>query len=135
MKRRVLQIHHLGEKQLKYLLTRVQWLCRKDTREFLLGHERDWYIILRVLCDLGIIIYDNRIPFAAFVRWIEEHKVPPYHHAPQTKQLRYQAQRVADAEYPWLSKHAAKYYKKAWELLYWHFTKMVREAFEHSDKG
>ena len=128
MKRRQLYIQHISHEQLKYLLTRVQWLCRKDTRKFLLCHERDWYIILRVLCDQGIIVYDNRIPFAAFVRWIKEHKVPTYHQAPQTEQLRYQALRVADAVYPWLSKHAAQYYKKEWELLYWHFTKMVQGA-------
>ena len=128
MKRRQLCIQHLSHNQLKDLLTRVQWLCRKDTREFLLSHERDWYIILRVLCDQGIIVYDNRIPFAAFVRWIKEHRVLTYHQAPQTEQLRYQELRVADAEYPWLSKHAAKYYKKKWELLYWYFTKMVQGA-------
>ena len=133
MKRRQLCIHHISEEQLKDLLTRVQWLCRKDTRQFLLCHERDWYIILRVLCDQGIIVYDNRIPFAAFVRWIKEHEVPTYHFAPRVQELRYLSSRMANAEYPWQSQYAPKLCKQNWELLYQHFTKMVCEAIDAAE--
>jgi hypothetical protein len=83
---------------------------------------------LRVLCDLDVIAYDDRIPFSAFIRWIKEHEVPTYHFAPKVEELRYQSRRLSNAEYPWQSKYAPKYCKKEWELLYWHFTKMVHDA-------
>lgn len=133
MKRRVLCVQRISEEQLKYLLTHVQWLCRKDTRDFLVWHSRDLYILLRVLCDLDVIAYKDRIPFSAFVRWIEEHKVPTYHFAPKVKELRYLSSRLSNAEYPWQSQYAPKYRRKDWELLYQHFTKMVRETIEHGD--
>lgn len=128
MKRRVLCVQRISEEQLKHLLTRVQWLCRKDTRDFLVWHSRDWYILLRVLCDLDVIAYDDRIPFSAFIRWLKEHEVPTYHFAPKVEELRYQSRRLSNAEYPWQSKYAPKYRRQDWELLYQHFTKMVREA-------
>lgn len=128
MKKRVLQIQHLSHEQLKHLLTRVQWLCRQETRDFLVYHSKDWYIILRVLCDQGVITYEDRIPFSAFVRWIKEHEVPTYYYTPKVEDLRYLSSRLANEKYPWQSKYAPKYCKKEWELLYWHFTKMVRGA-------
>ena len=135
MKRRQLCIQYLSHEQLKYLLTRVQWLCRKDTRDYLVWHSRDWYILLRVLCDLGVIAYEDRIPFSAFVRWLEEHEVPTYHFAPSVQELRYLSNRLANAEYPWQSQYAPKLCKQDWELLYKHFTKMVCETIEHGGEA
>jgi hypothetical protein len=83
---------------------------------------------LRVLCDLDVIAYDDRIPFSAFIRWIKEHEVPTYYYTPKVEDLRYLSSRLANEKYPWQSKYAPKYCKKEWELLYWHFTTMVREA-------
>lgn len=130
MNRRVLCIQGISPEQLKHLLTKVQWLSLRATREFLINFDIDWYIILRVLCDQGLIVHQNRIPYAAFLRWITENEVPIYRSLPSEKFLRYIAKRVCDAKYPWQSKKAPWYLinPKKWEVLYWYFSKMIEEA-------
>ena len=130
MNRRVLCIQGISPEQLKHLLTKVQWLCLRETREFLINFNIDWYIILRVLCDQGVIVYKDRVPYTAFLRWITENEVPTYRSLPSEKFLRYIAKRVSDAEYPWQSKKAPWYliHPKKWEVLYWYFSKMIEEA-------
>ncbi len=128
MNRRTLCIQGITPEQLKHLLTKVQWLCLRETREFLIEFDIDWYIILRVLCDQGVIERQNRIPYAAFLRWITENKVPIYRSLPSEKFLRYIAKRVSDTQYPWQSPKAPRYIinPKKWEILYWYFTKMIQ---------
>lgn len=130
MNRRTLCIQGITPEQLKHLLTKVQWLCLRETREFLIEFDIDWYIILRVLCDQGVIEHQNRIPYAAFLRWITENKVPIYRSLPSEKFLRYIAKRVSDTQYPWQSTKAPRYIinPKKWEMLYWYFSKMIEEA-------
>lgn len=130
MNRRTLCIQGITPEQLKHLLTKVQWLCLRETREFLIEFDIDWYIILRVLCDQGVIERQNRIPYAAFLRWITENKVPIYRSLPSEKFLRYIAKRVSDTQYPWQSPKAPRYIinPKKWEMLYWYFSKMIEEA-------
>ena len=130
MNRRTLCIQGITPEQLKHLLTKVQWLCLRETREFLIEFDIDWYIILRVLCDQGVIERQNRIPYAAFLRWITENKVPIYRSLPSEKFLRYIAKRVSDTQYPWQSTKAPRYIinPKKWEMLYWYFFKMIEEA-------
>lgn len=130
MNRRTLCIQGITLEQLKHLLTKVQWLCLRETREFLIEFDVDWYIILRVLCDQGVIEHQNRIPYAAFLRWITENKVPIYRSLPSEKFLRYIAKRVSDTQYPWQSPKAPRYIinPKKWEMLYWYFSKMIEEA-------
>ena len=130
MNRRTLCIQGITPEQLKHLLTKVQWLCLRKTREFLIEFDIDWYIILRVLCDQGVIERQNRIPYAAFLRWITENKVPIYRSLPSEKFLRYIAKRVSDTQYPWQSPKAPRYIinPKKWEMLYWYFFKMIEEA-------
>ena len=130
MNRRILCIQGITPEQLKHLLTKVQWLCLRETREFLIEFDIDWYIILRVLCDQGVIEHQNRIPYAAFLRWITENKVPIYRSLPSEKFLRYIAKRVSDTQYPWQSPKAPRYIinPKKWEMLYWYFFKMIEEA-------
>lgn len=130
MNRRTLCIQGITPEQLKHLLTKVQWLCLRETREFLIEFDVDWYIILRVLCDQGVIERQNRIPYAAFLRWITENKVPIYRSLPSEKILRYIAKRVSDTQYPWQSPKAPRYIinPKKWEMLYWYFSKMIEEA-------
>ena len=130
MNRRTLCIQGITPEQLKHLLTKVQWLCLRETREFLIEFDIDWYIILRVLCDHGVIEHQNRIPYAAFLRWITENKVPIYRSLPSEKFLRYIAKRVSDTQYPWQSTKAPRYIinPKKWEMLYWYFFKMIEEA-------
>jgi hypothetical protein len=105
MNHRTLCIQGITPEQLKHLLTKVQWLCLRETREFLIDYEVDWYIILRVLCDQGVIVHQNRVPYAAFLRWIVENEVPVYRSLPSEKQLRYLAKRASDTQYPWQSKN------------------------------
>lgn len=130
MNRRTLCIQGITPEQLKHLLTKVQWLCLRETREFLIEFDIDWYIILRVLCDQGVIERQNRIPYAAFLRWITENKVPIYRSLPSEKFLRYIAKRVSDTQYPWQSIKAPRYIinPKKWEMLYCFFFKMIEEA-------
>ena len=125
MKRRTLQIHRISEEQLKYLLTHVQWLCMKENRYFIVVEDIDWYIVLRVLCDKGVIVNEGKMPFKAFYTWIKQNEVPLYECPPTPKRLSYIGRRVSDAEYPWLSKHAPKYAIKKWEALYEYFGRMI----------
>ena len=130
MNRRTLCIQGITPEQLKHLLTKVQWLCLRETREFLIDFDIDWYIILRVLSEQGVIEHQNRIPYAALLRWISENKVPIYRSLPSEKFLRYIAKRVSDTQYPWQSTKAPRYIinPKKWEMLYWYFFKMIEEA-------
>ena len=130
MNRRTLCILGITPEQLKHLLTKVQWLCLRETREFLIEFDIDWYIILRVLCDQGVIERQNRIPYAAFLRWIVENKVPIYHSLPSEKQLRYVANRLRETQYPWQSHKVRRYVinPKKWETLYWYFTNMLKKV-------
>ena len=130
MNRRTLCIQGITPEQLKHLLTKVQWLCLRKTREFLIEFDIDWYIILRVLCDQGVIEHQNRIPYAAFLRWITENEVPIYRSLPSEKFLRYIAKRVSNTQYPWQSPKAPRYIinPKKWEMLYWYFSKMIEES-------
>lgn len=125
MKRRVLQVQRISEEQLKYLLTHVQWLCMKENRYFIVVEDIDWYIVLRVLCDKGVIVNEGKMPFKAFYTWIKQNEVPLYECHPTPKRLSYIGRKLADAEYPWLSKHAPKYAIKKWEALYEYFGRMI----------
>jgi hypothetical protein len=125
MKRRVLQINHISEEQLKYLLTHVQWLCMKKNRYFIVVEDIDWYIVLLVLCHKGVIVNEGKMPFKAFYGWIKQNEVPLYECHPTPKRLSYISRRVSDADFPWLSKHAPKYAIKKWEALYEYFERMI----------
>lgn len=125
MKRRTLQIYRISEEQLKYLLTHVQWLCMKENHYFIVVEDIDWYIVLRVLCDKGVIVNEGKMPFKAFYTWIKQNEVPLYECQPTPKRLSYIGRKLADAEYPWLSKHAPKYAIKKWEALYEYFGRMI----------
>lgn len=125
MKRRVLQIHHLSEKQLKYLLTHVQWLCMKENRYFIVAEDIDWYIVLLVLCHKGVIANKGKMPFQAFYSWIKQNDVPTYECQPKPKRISYISRKVSDAAYPWLSKYAPQYAIKKWQALYAYFGRMV----------
>ena len=125
MKRRTLHIHRISEEQLKYLLTHVQWLCMKENRYFIVVEDIDWYIVLRVLCHKGVIVNEGKMPFKAFYTWIKQNKVPLYECHPTPKRLSYIGRKLADADFPWLSKHAPKYAIKKWEALYEYFGRMI----------
>ena len=129
MKRRTLQIYRISEEQLKYLLTHVQWLCLKENRYFIVVEDIDWYIVLRVLFEQGIINKGNRPPYAAFENWILSN-VTLYNAAPNAYRMSVMARRLADATLPWESKHAPKYAVRKWQALYHYFTQMVRNAIE-----
>lgn len=127
MKKRILQIQHLTPEQLKYLLTHVQWLCMKENRYFIVVEDIDWYIVLHVLFEQGIINKGNRPPYAAFENWILSN-VTLYNAAPNAYRMSVMARRLADATLPWESKHAPKYAVRKWQTLYHYFTQMVRNA-------
>ena len=129
MKKRILQIQHLTPEQLKYLLTHVQWLCMKENRYFIVVEDIDWYIVLHVLFEQGIINKGNRPPYAAFENWILSY-VTLYNAAPNAYRMSVMARRLADATLPWESKHAPKYAVRKWQALYHYFTQMVRNAIE-----
>lgn len=129
MKRRTLQIYRISEEQLKYLLTHVQWLCMKENRYFIVVEDIDWYIVLYVLFEQQVIHKGQRPPYTAFEKWTQSN-VTLYNAAPNAYQISVMARRVADAEYPWQSKHAPKYAIRKWQALYHHFTQMVRNAIE-----
>ena len=125
MKRRVLQINHISEEQLKYLLTHVQWLCMKENRYFIVVEDIDWYIVLLTLCHKGVIGNKGKIPFKAFHTWIKQNEVPLYECQPDPKRLSYIGRQVADADYPWLSQNAPQYAIKKWQALYEYFGRMI----------
>lgn len=125
MKRRVLQINHICEEKLQYLLTHVQWLCMKQNRYFIVVEDIDWYIVLLVLCRKRVIVNKGRMPYQAFHAWIKQNKVPLYDCEPTPKRLSYIGRKVADAEYPWLSQHAPQYATKKWQALYEYFGRMI----------
>jgi hypothetical protein len=127
MKRRVLQTNHINEEQLKYLLTHVQWLCMKENRYFIVVEDIDWYIVLHVLFEQGIINKGNRPPYAAFENWILSN-VTLYNAAPNAYRMSVMARRLSDAQHPWLSKYAPKYAVRKWQALYHHLTRLVTQA-------
>lgn len=125
MKQRVLNIQRISEKQLKYLLTHVQWLCMKENRYFIVVEDIDWYIVILVLCHKGVIANKGKIPFQAFYSWIKQNDVPLYECEPTPKRLSYIGRKVSDAYYPWLSKQAPPYATKKWKALYEYFGRMI----------
>jgi hypothetical protein len=125
MKKRVLQVKRISEERLAYLLTHVQWLCMKENRYFIVVEEIDWYVVLLVLCEKGVITNQGQMPFKAFYSWIKQHDVPLYECEPNPKRLSYIGRKVSDAAYPWERPRAPKYAVKKWEALYKYFGRMV----------
>ncbi len=128
MKRRQFCIQHITEEQLKNLLELVQWACLKENRYFLIREDIDWYVILSVLNDQKVIIYENRFPYTAFLRWIDTQGVHIYSERPTAKRLSRIAQRLSDEKLPWTSKKAPAYAKKKWAVLYAHFSKLISKT-------
>lgn len=134
MKRRVLQVQHLSQEQLTYLLTHVQWLCMKENHYFIIVEEIDWYIVLLVLCEKGIITNQGQMPFKAFYNWILQHDVPLYECHPTPKRLSYIGRKVSGAAYPWESPHAPKHAIKKWQALYKYLGRMIDNELAKSNQ-
>jgi hypothetical protein len=129
MKRRTLQIYRISEEQLRGLMHVVQGLRLRSNNYVIIAEDTDWLIILNVLFELKIIHKGKRPPYAAFEKWILSN-VTLYNATPNAYQISMMARRVADAEYPWQSKHAPTYAIRKWQALYHYFTQMVRNAIE-----
>ena len=129
MKRRVLQVQRISEEQLCGLMHVAQGLRLRSNNYVIIAEDIDWYIVLYVLFEQGIINKGNRPPYAAFENWILSN-VTLYNAAPNAYRMSVMARRLADATLPWESKHAPKYAVRKWQALYHHFTQMVRNAIE-----
>ena len=129
MKRRVLQVQRISEEQLRRLMHLAQGLRLRSNNYVIIAEDIDWYIVLYVLFEQQVIHKGQRPPYAAFEKWILSN-VTLYNAAPNAYQISVMARRVADAEYPWQSKHAPKYAIRKWQALYHYFTQMVRNAIE-----
>ena len=127
MKRRTLQIYRISEEQLRRLMHLAQGLRLRSNNYVIIAEDIDWLIILNILFEQKIIHKGKRPPYAAFEKWTQSN-VTLYNAAPNAYQISMMARRVADAEYPWLSKHAPKYAIRKWQALYHHFTQMVVDA-------
>lgn len=125
MKTRQLVIRHIDEAQLLTLLKRVQKLRYLSTGYFLLNEPADWYIILYVLREKGIIEVGNRMPFTAFLRWMEEHAFPWGIARPTAKELSHIACRLGNDSAPWTSPYAPQNARQKWYDLYYHFSRMI----------
>ena len=129
MKRRTLHIHRISEEQLRGLMHVAQGLRLRSNNYVIIADDIDWYIVLYVLFEQGIINKGNRPPYAAFENWILSN-VTLYNAAPNAYRMSVMARRLADATLPWESKHAPKYAVRKWQALYPYFTQMVRNAIE-----
>ena len=127
MKKRVLQVHRISEEQLRGLMYVAQGLRLRSNNYVIIAEDIDWLIILNVFFEQKIIHKGKRPPYAAFEKWILSN-VTLYNATPNAYQISMMARRVADAEYPWLSKHAPKYAVRKWQALYHYFTQMVVDA-------
>ena len=127
MKRRHLCIHRISEEQLRGLMHVAQGLRLRSNNYVIIAESTDWLIVLNVLFEQKIIRKGQRPPYAAFESWILSN-VTLYNAAPKAYHVSLMARRVADAEYPWQSKHAPKYAVRKWQALYHHFTQMVVDA-------
>ena len=125
MKRRVLQINHISEEQLRGLMHVAQGLRLRSNNYVIIAEDIDWYIVLLVLCRKRVIVNKGRMPYQAFHSWIKQNKVPLYDCEPTPKRLSYIGRKLADAEYPWLSQHAPQYAIKKWQALYEYFGRMI----------
>ena len=129
MKKRILQVHRISEEQLRGLMHVAQGLRLRSNNCVIIAEDIDWYIVLHVLFEQGIINKGNRPPYAAFENWILSN-VTLYNAAPNAYRISVMARRLADATLPWESKHAPKYAVRKWQVLYHYFTQMVRNAIE-----
>ena len=129
MKRRVLQINHISEEQLRGLMHVAQGLRLRSNNYVIIAEDIDWLIILNVLFEQKIIHKGKRPPYAAFENWILSN-VTLYNATPNAYRMSVMARRLADATLPWESKHAPKYAVRKWQALYHYFTQMVRNAIE-----
>jgi hypothetical protein len=127
MKRRVLQVQRISEEQLRGLMHVAQGLRLRSNNYVIIAEDIDWYIVLYVLFEQGIINKGNRPPYAAFENWILSN-VTLYNAAPNAYRMSVMARRLADATLPWESKHAPKYAVRKWQALYHYFTQMVTNA-------
>lgn len=127
MKKRILQVHRISEEQLRGLMYVAQGLRLRSNNYVIIAEDIDWYIVLHVLFEQGIINKGNRPPYAAFENWILSN-VTLYNAAPNAYRMSVMARRLADATLPWESKHAPKYAVRKWQTLYHYFTQMVRNA-------
>ena len=129
MKKRILQVHRISEEQLRGLMHVAQGLRLRSNNYVIIAEDIDWYIVLHVLFEQGIINKGNRPPYAAFENWILSN-VTLYNATPNAYRMSVMARRLADATLPWESKHAPKYAVRKWQALYHYFTQMVRNAIE-----
>ena len=127
MKCRQLCIHRISEEQLRGLMHVAQGLRLRSNNYVIIAEDTDWLIILHVLFEQKILHKGKRPPYAAFEKWMLSN-VTLYNAAPNAYQISVMARRVADAEYPWQSKHAPTYAQRKWQALYHHFTEMVINA-------
>lgn len=127
MKRRVLQVQHITEEQLRGLMHVAQGLRLRSNNYVIIAEDIDWLIVLHVLFEQGIIHKGNRPPYAAFENWLLSN-VTLYNAAPNAYRMSVMARRVADAHHPWQSAKAPKYAVLKWQALYHHFTQMVTKA-------
>ena len=129
MKKRVLKVQRISEEQLRGLMHVAQGLRLRSNNYVIIAEDIDWYIVLHVLFEQGIINKGNRPPYAAFENWILSN-VTLYNATPNAYRMSVMARRLADATLPWESKHAPKYAVRKWQALYHYFTQMVRNAIE-----
>lgn len=127
MKQRALQVQLISEEQLQRLLHVAQGLCMRDSNYFIIVEDIDWYVVLHVLFEQGVLKKGERPPYTAFVRWMHKH-VTVYHQMPSAKRLSVIGRRLEGAEHPWKSLHAPKYAVKKWEALYHYLTRLVVQA-------
>ena len=127
MKRRTLQIHRISEEQLRRLMHVAQGLRLRSNNYVIIAEDIDWLIIQNVLFEQKIIHKGKRPPYAAFEKWILSN-VTLYNATPNAYQISVMARRVADAEYPWQSKHAPKYAIRKWQALYHYLIQLVTKA-------
>ena len=127
MKQRVLQVQLISEEQLQRLLHVAQGLCMRDSNYFIIVEDIDWYVVLHVLFEQGVLKKGERPPYSAFVRWMKQH-VTVYHEMPSAKRLSVVGRRLGGAEHPWQSVHAPRYAVKQWEALYHYLTRLVVQA-------
>jgi hypothetical protein len=127
MKRRVLQINHISEEQLRGLMHVAQGLCMRENNYFIITEDIDWLIVIHVLFEQEIIHKGGRPPYAAFENWILSN-VTLYNAAPNAYRMSVMARRLADAHHPWQSKKAPQYAVRKWQALYHHLTRLVTKA-------
>lgn len=126
MKQRVLRVHRISEEQLKGLLHLVQGIVYKDPNNFVIRERNDWYIVLYILFEVGVVEKGKRPPYAAFARWMNAH-VMMYRVGVDADMLGVMSRRLADGLYPWKSKNAPKDSVRRWEVINYHISQIVNK--------